>query len=108
MRFPDRTTAVGKLIDQYLQSSSHLDDRSIHLLFSANRWEAADEICRILASGTSIVCDRYAYSGVAFSAAKGNEQMTMDWCQAPAKVLPAPDCVIYLDLSEEEAEKRGG
>ena len=37
----DRTTAIGKMIDSYLQSKSELDDRAIHLLFSANRWECA-------------------------------------------------------------------
>lgn len=35
----DRTTSIGKMIDSYLQSQSDLDDRAIHLLFSANRWE---------------------------------------------------------------------
>ena len=38
---PDRTTPIGKMIDAYLQSKSDLDDRAIHLLFSANRWELA-------------------------------------------------------------------
>ena len=37
----DRATATGKMIDSYLRSQSDLDDRAIHLLFSANRWEAA-------------------------------------------------------------------
>lgn len=37
----DRTTAIGKMINSYLQSQSELDDRAIHLLFSANRWELA-------------------------------------------------------------------
>jgi dTMP kinase len=37
----DRTTAIGQMIDSYLRSSSELDDRAIHLLFSANRWELA-------------------------------------------------------------------
>lgn len=108
LRFPNRGTPVGVLIDQYLRSSSNLDDRSVHLLFSANRWEAADDICSILASGRSVVCDRYAHSGVAFSAAKGVEGMSTEWCQAPDRGLPAPDCVIFLDVSHEEAEKRGG
>lgn len=46
------------------------------------------------------VCDRYCYSGVAFSAAKG---MDIDWCKACDKGLIAPDCVIYLDMPVEEA-----
>ncbi|KAF5804927.1 putative P-loop containing nucleoside triphosphate hydrolase, thymidylate kinase-like protein [Helianthus annuus] len=38
-RFPDRDTAVGKMISAYLSNESQLDDHIIHLLFSANRWE---------------------------------------------------------------------
>lgn len=40
MSFPDRTTAIGSLIDNYLRQSVDLDDQAIHLLFSANRWES--------------------------------------------------------------------
>ncbi|KAL1813345.1 hypothetical protein ACET3Z_023410 [Daucus carota] len=38
-RFPDRNTVIGQMISSYLNSDSQLDDRTIHLLFSANRWE---------------------------------------------------------------------
>ncbi|GMI86519.1 ZEUS1, ARABIDOPSIS THALIANA THYMIDYLATE KINASE.1, ARABIDOPSIS THALIANA THYMIDYLATE KINASE.2 [Hibiscus trionum] len=38
-RFPDRTTSVGQMISTYLSNNSQLDDHTIHLLFSANRWE---------------------------------------------------------------------
>lgn len=113
MRFPDRTTSTGQVINSYLKNASALDDRSIHLLFSANRWESADKIAQHLQSGEHVVCDRYAYSGVAFSSAKvdeetGKQLLSSEWCQAPDRGLPAPDCVIFLDLSFEEAEKRGG
>jgi dTMP kinase len=113
LRFPDRTTQTGVLINSYLQSSSNLDDRAVHLLFSANRWEAADHLTEQLASGTNVVCDRYAYSGVAFSSAKVKAdgvtpKLPLDWCQAPDIGLPAPDCVIFLDLSPADAESRGG
>ena len=47
-----------------------MDDRAIHLLFAANRWEAAANIRKKLAEGVTIVCDRYSYSGVAFTSAK--------------------------------------
>ena len=47
-----------------------MDDRAIHLLFAANRWEAAANIRQKLADGVTIVCDRYSYSGVAFTSAK--------------------------------------
>lgn len=38
-RFPDRSTSVGQMISSYLSNQSQLDDHTIHLLFSANRWE---------------------------------------------------------------------
>jgi dTMP kinase len=38
-RFPDRTTDVGQMISAYLTNASQFDDHTIHLLFSANRWE---------------------------------------------------------------------
>jgi dTMP kinase len=108
MRFPDRTTLVGQLINQYLQSQQELDDRAVHLLFSANRWEVAPTLTNHLESGTTVVCDRYAYSGVAFSSAKPSLADDLSWCQACDVGLPAPDAVIFLDLSQEEAEQRGG
>ena len=109
MRFPDRTTMVGDLINQYLQSKSDLDDRAVHLLFSANRWEAAPKLTSTLVDDkTTIVCDRYAHSGVAFSSAKPSLENDLDWCKACDVGLPAPDAVIFLDLSQEQAEQRGG
>jgi len=109
MRFPDRTTMVGDLINQYLQSKSDLDDRAVHLLFSANRWEAAPTLRNtLIEDGANIVCDRYAHSGVAFSSAKPSLENDLDWCKACDVGLPAPDAIIFLDLSQEEAEQRGG
>jgi dTMP kinase len=47
---------------------------------------------------------------VAVSSAKvdANPPLTIEWCQSPDVGLPAPDVVIFLDLSQEEAEQRGG
>jgi dTMP kinase len=38
---PDRSTPIGKLIDDYLKKKADIEDHAIHLLFSANRWELA-------------------------------------------------------------------
>ncbi|KAF8142305.1 thymidylate kinase [Mycena galopus ATCC 62051] len=105
LKFPDRTTAIGQMIDSYLRSQSELDDRAIHLLFSANRWELAASIEQLLAAGTTVVCDRYAFSGVAFSAAKG---LPLEWCRSPDVSLPAPDVTLFLDITPEQARIRGG
>ena len=107
-RYPDRTTAMGKMFDAYLQSKTEMDDGAIHLLFSANRWEKRQAMEAKLESGTTLVVDRYSYSGVAFTAAKGVPGLDLEWCKAPERGLPRPDCVLYLDVPVDQAEKRGG
>ena len=42
---------------------------------------------------------------MAFTAAK--EGMSFDWCRQPDRGLPKPDLVCFLDVSPEEAAKRG-
>ncbi|KKA27746.1 hypothetical protein TD95_001279 [Thielaviopsis punctulata] len=108
MRFPGRTTPIGKMIDAYLKNTSTMDDHVIHLLFSANRWEAARAIADLLASGTSVLCDRYYYSGIVYSAAKQNPSLPLLWARQPEIGLPRPDLVVFLNLDEETARQRGG
>ncbi|KAJ2610169.1 Thymidylate kinase [Coemansia sp. RSA 1365] len=105
VKFPDRTTTIGKMIDEYLTQKTQLDDHAIHLLFSANRWEAMDQMRADLESGTTLVVDRYAFSGVAFSAAK---RLGLKWCKAPDVGLIAPDHVFFLDIHPDDAAKRPG
>jgi dTMP kinase len=103
MRFPERTTEIGTMIDAYLKRAKEMDDRALHLLFSANRWELRNELVRALESGTTLIVDRYAYSGVVFSAAKG---LDVEWCKQPDAGLPRPDLVLFLDISVEKAANR--
>jgi len=104
MRFPERDTGIGQLINQYLSCAKEMDDHVVHLLFSANRWELVKDISSSLESGTNVIIDRYAFSGVAFSAAK--ENMDLHWCKQPDVGLPKPDLVCFLDVSEEVAKAR--
>ncbi|KAL1970781.1 hypothetical protein VTN77DRAFT_2615 [Rasamsonia byssochlamydoides] len=108
IRFPDRSTPIGKLIDSYLRGQSQLDDHSIHLLFSANRWELAQSIQEDIARGVTVIVDRYSYSGAVYSAAKGNPNLSLQWAWQPEVGLPRPDLCLFLSISTEEAAKRGG
>ncbi|OAX85408.1 thymidylate kinase [Emergomyces africanus] len=107
-RFPDRTTEIGKLINAYLVGNVHLDDHSIHLLFSANRWEAAAEIQQDISNGITVIVDRYSYSGAVYSAAKNAPGLSLEWAWQPEIGLPRPDVWLFLNISPEEAAKRGG
>ncbi|XP_023943228.2 thymidylate kinase [Bicyclus anynana] len=103
--FPNRTTEIGKLINSYISSKKELPNEAVHLLFSANRWEVANNLTKMLENGTTVIVDRYCFSGVAYSAAKG---LDINWCKAPDAGLPKPDKVFFLNLSLESAQKRNG
>lgn len=105
MNFPNRSTQSGQIINAYLQNKENLTDEGIHLLFSVNRWEVRNEMERELRAGTTIIVDRYSYSGVAYSAAKG---LDFEWCKSPERGLLKPDLVLYLTLTAEAMARRGG
>ncbi|XP_053245879.1 thymidylate kinase [Podarcis raffonei] len=105
LRFPDRTTEIGRLISSYLEKKNNLEDHTVHLLFSANRWEQVPLIKEKLNQGITLVVDRYAFSGVAFTGAK--ENFSLEWCKQPDVGLPKPDLILFLQLSLSEASKRG-
>lgn len=96
------------MISSYLQGQSQADDHSIHLLFSANRWEIAKSIEDDITNGISVIVDRYSYSGAVYSAAKGNPNLSLEWAWQPEIGLPQPDMCLFLRISPEEAAKRGG
>lgn len=100
-RFPDRTTEMGKTIDQILVnkksvSNGSTQDKALHLLFSANRWEVQDEIEKTLNEGIHVISDRYSFSGLAYSMAKG---LSHEWCFQPEKGLIEPDIVFFIDTN---------
>lgn len=116
VKFPDRSTNIGKVINQYLVDSNfELSDQAAHLLFSSNRWELAQEITGHLNAGHSVVLDRYIYSGMAYSLAKSRtgassspEMADVSWLYGPDRGLPKPDLTLFLTLDLSELSKRKG
>jgi len=106
MSFPDRSTPIGSIINDYLSKTIELPDRSVHLLFSANRWELEPEIRKQIELGVTLIVDRYSYSGVVFTSAK--QCVDFKWCCGPENGLPKPDLVMFLKISTEEMAKRSG
>lgn len=63
-----------------------------------------------LRAGTTLIVDRYAFSGIAFTHAKAhkNPSLTLDWCSSPDVGLLSPDLVLFLNVSPDVAQARGG
>lgn len=102
--FIDRSTPVGGLLDGFLSKKINIAPEVAHLLFSANRWECKEDIEKNLLSGITLVMDRYASSGIAYTAA--NTGRCLNWCKQPDLGLPKPDCVILLKVSKHQQEQR--
>ncbi|KEP61269.1 UNVERIFIED_CONTAM: thymidylate kinase [Hammondia hammondi] len=76
IRFPDRTTPIGQVLDRFLANAPWSSDgqhpqvpppQLTHLLFAANRWEAQARILRALGEGRTVLVDRYSFSGIAYT-----------------------------------------
>ena len=52
-----------------------MGNEAVHLLFAMNRWEMNKQLIEKANFGTDIICDRYAYSGVAYSVAKVSNEL---------------------------------
>jgi dTMP kinase len=104
-RFPDRTTPSGILLDKFLRKELIMDDMAVHNLFSQNRWECLERMKEQLKAGVTLIVDRYAFSGVVYTASKGHD---VELCKKPDVGLIAPDAVIFVDVDLESLGKRGG
>ena len=107
IRFPDRSTEIGEVINKYLKRQIEMPSEAIHLLFSANRWEHHELILKkMIQEHMYIITDRYAYSGVAYTGAKGKH--SLEYLKRPDIGLVRPDIVFYLDVQPDQAKNRGG
>jgi dTMP kinase len=67
-KFPNRTTVLGKKIDDFLKNKIKLSSKEVELKFFAeNRKEFQYEMEYILNQGYNILCDRYIYSSMAYT-----------------------------------------
>lgn len=66
-KFPNRTTTLGKKIDDFLKKKITLSKPVELKFFAENRKEFKEEMEWILSNGYNIICDRYIYSSMAYT-----------------------------------------
>lgn len=102
--FPDRTTATGEIINKVLsKNEANINNESLHLLFSSNRYEKK-QLIKDLMINNIVICDRYIYSGIAYSTTTGCDYK---FAKSTELYLPKPTYLIYLDINPEIALARG-
>ena len=103
MAFPERSSQIGQVINDYLQGNIEVNPQAMCLLFAANRWEKSEHIKTKLEEGVSLVIDRYTPSAIAYSCATG---LNDSWCKSLDDGLPLADIVLYLTASTDAYTNR--
>ena len=101
--FPDYRTSIGAEIRRALHGERDYAPDVMQLLYIANRYEARGSLEAWLAAGTTVVCDRYLASSVAYGEAQG---LDAAWLADAQKHLPAPDLTFLLDIAPDTAVRR--
>ena len=101
--FPDKSTLIGNVINSYLQGNTKLSPQESHLLYSLNRHEKKNFMEEKLYNNYNIICDRYIFSGIAYSLANGLDH---NFCLNTEQYLIKPDLTFYFDISISETNKR--
>ena len=101
--FPDKSTLIGNVINSYLQGNTKLSPQESHLLYSLNRHEKKNFMEEKLYNNYNIICDRYIFSGIAYSLANG---LDYNFCLNTEQYLIKPDLTFYFDISITETNKR--
>uniref|UniRef100_A0A183C5M2 dTMP kinase n=1 Tax=Globodera pallida TaxID=36090 RepID=A0A183C5M2_GLOPA len=107
-RFPDRDEPMtGPTIDAFLRGAKSVDEsrEAIHLIFASNRWLMEHKMLKELEEGRHLIVDRYSYSGIAYSLAKG---LPLEWVCRSEVGLPRPDLVLFFDADAASVSVRGG
>ena len=82
------TVTSLKILALWLQHLLSVDNNPLHALLSCSEvLQCRQRLLSTLAAGTTLVVDRYAFSGVAFTAAKGIPTLDLAWCKVGSVTL---------------------
>jgi dTMP kinase len=103
LSFPAYETAIGEEIHRALHGRREYPPDVMQLLYVANRYEHKRRIEQWLSEETTIVCDRYVASSIAYGEAHG---LDPQWLAEVQRFLPPADLTILLDIAPETAASR--
>jgi dTMP kinase len=103
LSFPAYETPIGGEIRRALHGQHDYPADVMQLLYVANRYEHKPQIEQWLSAGTTIVCDRYVASSIAYGEAHGLDPR---WLAEIQRFLPVADLTILLDIAPDAAAAR--
>lgn len=85
------------MIDAYLKEQVEFPPEAASLLLAANLWELEDRIKEHLSRGYTVIVDRYIYTNVAYSTARGGLTYEQTWALTGG--MPQADHIFFLEGS---------
>ena len=117
LTFEPTLSHVGQVARQAVTAMEDIDERSVALLFAADRIEHCESVIRpALARGAFVICDRYVMSSLVYQTlslfGSPEAESRFDWiCQINSEAI-RPDLTILLDVTPEvcleRIHERGG
>lgn len=97
-------TKKYQMLNDYLEKKSHVDPKSLFLLFLADIAQEQEEVKKALAENKLVVLDRYVFSTIAY------EVNGIDYTNGK-KIIEGvgylkPDLVLLLDISSAVSQER--
>ena len=96
---------IGQLLRRVLAGEVRVAPETVAYLFAADRWEhvfGADGIVEHHDAGQIVVCDRYAYSSLAYQTVECDVELV----RALNRHFPLPGLLVFLDLEPDVGERR--
>lgn len=93
--------SIGRFIRHYAEAGDrYLSPESEALLFTADRFEHSKRISQVLDQGTTVICDRYYHSTLAYQGAAG---VDLTWLRDLQRFSLKPDLILLLDVDPEKS-----
>ena len=105
---PNSRNVTGAIIRAALYGSVRVLPESMAYMHVADRLEHIDYMLPLLEGGTSIVCDRYYVSNMAYNSTPRLSMKDIFDLNAPCRKLLPPDAIVFLDVDPEVSAARRG
>lgn len=100
---------VGAVLHDVLSGKINADPKVIAALFVADRLDhltnAENGVLKMLAEGTTVICDRYYFSSYAYQSVEVPAEWVIEANKLASETL-RPDCTLFIDVSPKVAMER--
>ena len=104
LRYPDRTTPLGQLLNSFLAGKTEFTPAVSNLLFIASLWQTLEEANKHLDEGRTVIMDRYTTSCFVYSLLRGVDPQQLKTLLGG---MPEPTVTFFLDVDPKQSSQRG-